>query len=516
MPNKHLNVKQSILFQGKNIWKSYGDIPILKDVNIAIRKGQILGLLGANGAGKSTLMKILVGLVHGDSGEIIIEDKSFGNHMTPHLAIESGVFLVPQEPLLFPNATIFDNITLTINENRIELRKKCEQLLKDFRSNLDLDAKAGSLKIADQQLIQIFRAIVRNAKVIILDEPTSALAQYEVETLFVHMRKLANDGMGIIFISHRLPELFAICDDIVVLKDGQVALDGPMQSYSEDDLIVAMTGKKTNIYKRKSKQQSATHQNENTFNTAPIALSINDLSGDDFHRINLDIKQGEIVGITGIVGSGRTELAEALVGVRPFYSGHFTLNGIEFNANTKYDVNIMQEHGLAYLPEDRQHYGLFLDSSVLLNLLSGSFEKLPFKIDHKDELDKLDKFQQLFNIVYSSPEQHIRRLSGGNQQKILLAKWLLFQPKILILDEPTRGVDVKTRNEIYHIIDQLNTEHHLTILLISSDYEEIIATCDKCYIMRFGEVSAQLKQSELKLDTINALSWGQKSEVSSS
>ncbi len=496
------NLQKHTLLQGKNIWKSFGDISVLKSIDIHIKPHQIMALLGANGAGKSTLVKILVGLVSADQGELAIEGKDIGKNITPHMAMEAGICLVPQEPLLFPNMSIFDNITLTMKESRIILRQKCEDLLKKFHSNLDLDMKAAHLKVADQQLIQIFRGIIRDAKVIIFDEPTSALTSHETGSLFSFIKQLAENGMGIVFISHRLWELYEICHDIIVLKDGKIVLQGALDKYTQDDLIVSMTGEKSETYLRGDNKS-----NQLVVQDEPI-LSTDKLCGEDFKNISLHLNKGEVVGLTGIVGSGRTEFAEALIGIKNITSGNFSIKGQYFDSKAPRDINILQEYGLAYLPEDRQVHGLFLDSSILVNLLSGVMKKLPFFINSNFETRTMNEYKEMLDIVYSSSAQHIKRLSGGNQQKILLAKWLLTRPNVLILDEPTRGVDVKSRNEIYRIINELSREHNLSILMISSDYEEIITTCDRCYIMRFGEICAHLEGDTLNLDTINTHSWG--------
>ncbi|PLU61193.1 autoinducer 2 ABC transporter ATP-binding protein LsrA [Sinorhizobium medicae] len=429
-----------------DVWKSYGAVPVLKGVSLVLQAGEVHALLGGNGAGKSSLMKIMSGVIASNAGAIEINGRAL-THVSPALAQKLGLYLVAE-----------------------------------LSVSLDLDVQAAVLEIAERQIVEILRGLVRDARVLILDEPTSALTPFETSALFQRVRKLQSQGVGIFFISHKLREIREICGTISVLRDGVVVLSGPLDSYSDAEIIDAMS--RVQIAEDADKNRVGRKVSQ----IGKPRLSVRDLCGEGFRDISLEVRAGEILGLAGVVGAGRTEFAETLFGLRPQTAGSVVFDGAELK---KRSPRKCIDLGLVYLPEDRQQHGLFLEAPLSWNVSSYLVHRLPFFLRPGAERKVFDGFRASMGIKCTGADQEARGLSGGNQQKVLLAKCLSARPKVLILDEPTRGVDVAARNDIYDLIRRLAADG-VAIILISSDFDEIEQLADRVEIMAFGQSGGTL------------------------
>lgn len=460
-----------------SVSKSYANVPVLKGVNFTVHAGEVHALLGGNGAGKSTLMKILAGLVVASGGKVRIGGKPLAP-ATPAQAQSMGLYLVPQEAHIFPNQSVIENVCIGLPQAAKVYRARVEELISQLGVTLGLDTKAATLEIADRQIVEILRGLIRNARVLILDEPTSALTPLEVETLFARMRGLRGSGHGLVFISHKLHELRAVSDRITVLRDGAVAHSADMDQSSDAEILAAMSPGVTALDARISGKVVSEEK----------VLSLSGMSGEGFVDVSFDVHRGEVLGLTGVVGAGRTELAETLIGLRPRASGTVTLEGRAFLSKKPSEA---VQQGVVHLSEDRQQYGLFLDAPLYWNTSSFVFDRLPFFLTPKREQQRFETYRTRLAIKCVGPEQPVGSLSGGNQQKVLLSKCLAAEPKILILDEPTRGVDVGARNDIYRIIEDL-AEAGTSVILISSDFDEIVRLSDRIVVMAGGHIAGEL------------------------
>lgn len=479
-----------------DIWKSYGAVPVLKGVSLALQAGEVHALLGGNGAGKSSLMKIMSGVIPANSGAIEINGQTL-THASPAHAQGLGLYLVPQEAHILPNQSVLENICLGLTASPRALRPRVAQLVAELAVSLDLDAQAAALEIADRQIVEILRGLVRDARVLILDEPTSALTPFETNALFERVRKLQAQGVGIFFISHKLREIREICRTISVLRDGVIVLSGPLESYSDSEIVDAMS--RVQITEVSGKDRSARRVSQ----IGKPRLSVRALSGEGFRNISLDVRAGEILGLAGVVGAGRTEFAETLFGLRPQSAGNVVLDGAELKTRSP---RACIDRGLVYLPEDRQQHGLFLEAPLFWNVSSYLLHRLPFFLRPGAERKVFETFRSSMGIKCTGPGQEARGLSGGNQQKVLLAKCLSAQPKVLILDEPTRGVDVAARNDIYDLIRKLAADG-VAIILISSDFDEIEQLADRVEVMAFGQSGGELTDN-ISVDAIARLAFG--------
>ena len=468
---------EPVLAELDSVSKSYAGVPVLKRVNFSVRAGEIHALLGGNGAGKSTLMKILAGLVQASGGEVRIANAPL-EPATPAQALAMGLYLVPQEAHIFPNQSVLENICIGLPKPSAAYRARVEELIAQIGVPLSPDTKAATLEIADRQIVEILRGLIREAKVLILDEPTSALTPHEVQTLFARMQALRAAGHGLVFISHKLHELRAVCDRITVLRDGNVVLSAGMDQSTDADILTAMSPGVTELEARGAGKQIS----------RGVVLSLDALSGEGFVDISFEVRRGEVLGLTGVVGAGRTELAETLVGLRPRGSGDVILEGQAFLANSPSDA---VRQGIVHLSEDRQQYGLFLAAPLFWNASSFVHDRLPFFLRPNAERKRFAQYRDMLGIKSASPDQPAGSLSGGNQQKVLLAKCLAAEPKLLILDEPTRGVDVGARNDIYRIIEELAAQG-TSVLLISSDFDEVVRLSDRITVMAGGHVAGEL------------------------
>ncbi|MGM7429224.1 sugar ABC transporter ATP-binding protein [Bacillus pacificus] len=484
------------LLQVNKMSKAFSNQLVLKEVNLQVERGDIYALVGGNGAGKSTLMKILTGLYSYDDGEMYVKGtkQQFSN---PSEAHRKGIYLIPQEPLIFPHMTIEENICIGLTEKKKKLRVQIEQLIKSLGWDIDLNELGGSLSIAQQQLVEIVRGLIREAEILILDEPTSTLTTHEIKSLFVLMKSLQEKGIGMIYITHRFPEIFEIANKVAILRDGMIVSQGDVCDYTYDMLMEGLLPKG---YKQKEKIEVV----QETARTKKI-LEVIDITSHAFKNISFTVHAGEIVGVAGIIGSGRTELAEAIFGLKTIKSGSILLEGKSIDACS---LHKRLEEGLVYVPEDRARNGIFSIASVKENIAAASLQQNNrFFINQEKESALVNSFIEQFRIVIQNMNEELVSLSGGNQQKVVLAKYLACNPKIIILDEPTRGIDAKARLEVYETIEKMKREG-LAILLISSDVEEIVQLVNRVYVMRNGRFVSHMEKEQLSVNEVTRLAHG--------
>lgn len=485
-----------------NIKKSYSNIKVLHGVSISVGKGEVHALLGENGAGKSTLVKILMGEEKMDDGEIFWNGKEV-KISNPAEARKMGLSMIHQELNLIPDMTIAENMYAGRELKKGCIVKKQQQnkmageALKKIGLQLDPKMKVRDLKAAHQQMIEIAKAVSFGAHLIIMDEPTSSISQSESEILFNVIRNLKARGISFIYISHRLEEIFCIADKITVLRDGAMVGEGSADSFDNNSLIRLMVGRELKDY-YPGREKAA---------FGKVALKVNGLSRkNEFQDISFELWQGEILGFGGLVGAGRTEMAMALFGLTKLDSGEVELAGNPVQLKT---VRSAIAHKMALIPEDRKNIGLNLQGDITDNIMtvvekkSSRFNCIYQKKRRKMAAEMVDKL----SIKIGSLSQPVSKLSGGNQQKVVLAKWLMNDPKILILDEPTRGIDVGSKAEIYKLINDM-AKQGKSIILISSEMPELIGMCDRIIVLCEGKVAGMLEKEEVTQEKIMALASG--------
>ncbi len=488
---------ENLLLELEDVWKLFGSTMVLKGVDLALQPGQIHALLGGNGAGKSTLMKIISGVYIPDGGSIKIAGKTV-SRLKPSTAHEQGVYLVPQEPLMFSTLSVFENLSVGLHKPKQQISKEITSYLKLFGEDIDLTRPASALTIAKQQIVEIIRGLLRDVRVLILDEPTSALSPFETKILFSIVKKLALQKVGVLFISHKLGEIRELAEQLSILRDGRVVLCDKLTNLTDNQVISTMTGDTySNALSIKALQRVDKH-------LSPV-LRVSSLSGQEFSNIDLDLYAGEVVGLAGVVGSGRTEILETLFGVRKVESGAVFFEGK--NVTNYLSPSFALRNGLVYLPEDRKVTGLFDKASIAWNLTSADLFKRSWLLSKRQEEIDVSAVIQSLSIVCQNAQQQVASLSGGNQQKVLFAKCLQLQPKVLMLDEPTRGVDVKTRDEIYHLVHNL-VQSGVAIILISSDLEEVTNLSNRVVVIHQGKAVGHLSGSEVTLKNIASQAFG--------
>ncbi len=476
--------------EARNIYKTFGGVHALKDVTLRIKKGEILGLVGENGAGKSTLMKILSGVYTRDNGELLVD----GEHVefySPHDSQSKGIGIIYQEFALAPHLTVAENIYLgNLGEGKSlvnwrKLNTKAQKLISDLGFDINPLSTVEELSVAYQQVVEIAKALTREVKLLILDEPTAVLAPTEVIKLFEVLNNLRQKGVSIVYISHRLEEVLEICDRITVLKDGTYVDTLITKDTTKDELIIKMIGRSLlDIFPPKSR----------TFGCE--IFRVEHITGKKITDVSFDIKEGEIIGIAGLIGSGRTELVRAMFGADMRYGGNMYFKGERIRVK---GIRNAVKQGIGLLPESRKEQGVILDMAVKSNISMTCISKVAsaLGIIRRTKEDDMAKSQvDALNIKTDSINIEVNSLSGGNQQKVSLAKWLSADCKIIFLDEPTRGVDIGAKVEIYSIIDQL-ARAGIAVVVISSEMLEVIGLCDKVMVMKRGEVSGFLEGSEI-------------------
>lgn len=487
------------IFQVKNLTKSFSGIKALDDVQLTIKKGEVHALMGENGAGKSTFMKILIGLLTPDSGEIIFEGNTIKNNSVSEIS-KKGISMIHQEILIIPELTVAQNIFLGrekevsgnksgwLNDRNISV--KAEDLLKELGVDIDPNIKMKYLSVAQMQMVEIAKAVSNNARIIIMDEPTSAISDTEVSTLFKIIRDLKSKGVAIIYISHKMDEIFEISDTITVLRDGKYIATKSASELDKNSLIAMMVGREIiNMFP------------EPGLKKGEIILSVKNLTKKGkFSDISFNVHAGEIFGISGLMGAGRSEIAEAIYGLSPADSGTMHINGEEIKIKSPQDA---VANGIGYVSEDRKKLGFIPQLSVKQNLTLGSLSEhcRGIFIDNLKENIASDQMIADLKIKASGRNQKVTYLSGGNQQKVVIGKVLAASPKIIILDEPTRGVDVGAKFEIYKLINNLAAQG-IAIIMISSELPEILGMSDRILVLSKGIQTAILSRQEATQELI--------------
>lgn len=487
------------ILEAEGISKQFPGVKALNKVGIKIKPGSVHALMGENGAGKSTLMKCLIGIYHPDEGTIKVKGEvvTFSDTLD---ALHAGIAMIHQELNLVPHMTVAENIWLGREPvhyglvNHDLLNSKTRDLLQHLNIRLKPEMVVGELNIASQQMVEIAKAVSYDADILIMDEPTSALTEGEVFHLFAIINELKEQGKGIIYISHKMDEIFEITDEVSIFRDGMFVATDKTENLTKQSLITMMVGRElTHMFPKFNN------------NIGEEVLKVSALRRDGLFRdISFTVKRGEILGVAGLVGAGRSEVMESLFGMHPADSGDIFIEGLPVKIDSPSKAI---EQGLAFLTEDRKKSGLFLVLSVVENMsivnLSEYINKKGFVSHGQMAQDCMEQIKKL-NIKTPTMDQIINNLSGGNQQKVLIARWLLAQPKILILDEPTRGIDVGAKSEIYRLISEL-ANRGVAIILVSSELPEILGMSDRVMVMHGGHITGILDKQDASQEKIMAL-----------
>ncbi len=503
--------QETLLLQMEHITKRFPGSVALSDASIHVERGEVHALIGENGAGKSTLIKVLTGVYRADEGEIVFDGQA-RIFQSPHHAQREGISTIYQEVNLIPFRSVAENIFLGRELFRWglldwrKMHREASALLERLHLSLDVTRPLNSYTIATQQMVAIARAISFKSKLVIMDEPTSSLSDDEVETLFTVIRQLKEEGVATIFVSHRLDELYAICDGITILRDGKTVGEQPIKSISKLELVAKMLGKDLGSVQRSGQTSfnAGNHQAREEVLLKATGLR----EGRKLQNASLQVHPGEIVGLAGLLGSGRSEVARSIFGADDIDSGTIVVNGVEVHFHSPADAI---RAGIGFCSEDRKVDGVIPDLSVRENLTLAALPTLTRSgiVDRKQQEEIVERFIQRLGIKTSGPEQKISELSGGNQQKVLLARWLCLNPRLLLLDEPTRGIDVGAKGEIQALVEEL-AESGMGVLLISSELEEIIEGSDHVVVLRDGETVAEFAREGLSQDAIlSAMAHGQ-------
>jgi len=497
--------KGELLLQMSGVQKRFGGAIALRGTDLKIRAGEIHALLGENGAGKSTMLKILAGVHVNDGGTIKLGSKDFITG-SPQASIEQGIAVIYQEPSLFLDLSLAENVFIGRQPKKGALidwkfaQKEAARLFKELGVELNPKRQARGLSIADQQVVEIAKALSMNANIILMDEPTAALSASEVERLMTVMKALKAANKAVIFVSHRLDEVFAISDYITVMRDGATVSENPVDKTDLQKVIKEMVGRElTELFPKTDNK------------IGEVVLEVNDLTNPAYFRnISFNVRKGEIVALAGLVGAGRSEVARAIFGVDKYESGSVKINGKALPAGSP--VAAMKEK-IALVPEDRRQQGLFMMAGVNRNISMESFSHLVDRglINFKRERELTSTWKEKLSIKFANQADPVERLSGGNQQKTVLAKWLATNPDLLIVDEPTRGIDVATKADVHRLINQAASEGK-AVLMISSELPEVLGMADRIIVMREGRQVAELSRKEATQEkVIAAATTGKKS-----
>ncbi len=486
------------LLQMSGICKSFSGVHALDHVNFGVRPGKVMCLAGENGCGKSTLVKIISGVYTRDEGEVIFEGNKISK-ITPAEATQMGIQVIYQDLSIFPNLTVMENLAtnseITAGRKLVN-RKRWEETAKEALSkigyNIDLQAKMGELSVADKQLVAICRALLFNAKLIIMDEPTTALTKKEVDALFRTVRQLRDSGIAIMFISHKTEEIFEISDDVCIMRNGRNVYSGPTADLTKEKYTYYLTGRELVedrfIPKNISKEPVLKVEN----------LTLKDQKCKD---VSFDLKKGEILGVTGLLGSGRTELALTLFGLENIASGRIELNGKEVKISSPIAAQKMK---IGYVPEDRLTEGLCLQQPIADNITLSSLKRLSNAIGiikKQDIINDANIWKEKFSIATDDVNKFASTLSGGNQQKIVLSKWLSNDLDVLILNGPTVGVDVGAKQDIHYLVHELANDG-LAVIIISDDLSEVVVNCSRVIVMKDGSIVGEMTGEEITEDNI--------------
>jgi ABC-type sugar transport system ATPase subunit len=490
------------LYHAARIIKNFGAIEVLRGVDLTLRPSRVVTLMGENGAGKSTLFKVLAGQVRPTSGSLSLDGREL-TLASPHAAHAQGIYLVPQEPALMPELSVAETLFvgrlpvtggLLKRVDWAEARRRSRAVLDTLELDIDVDCRAKFLSIAQQQQVECAKALLRGCRIILFDEPTSPLTSHEVDKLFVIMRRLKADGCTLSFISHRMDEVMEISDDIAVLRDGRLVDTVERGAFDRGRLLSQMVGREMRVVPRRT-----------TSNATPEpVLDVRGLGHEPrFRDVSFTLHKGEILGLAGLVGAGRTEIAETIFGIRAPSGGAVTLAG---EAITGQNCHDLIRKGLVYVPEDRARHGAVLPMTIAENVTAGLLERVRRRMgllsaEHETSISA--KAVRDFKVRCAGLDQPLRELSGGNQQKVVFGKWITTQPKVAILDEPTRGVDVGAKEEIYDLIETMS-ENGLAILIISSETEELVRLCDRILSVYEGGIVAEMAGDAITPQAVGA------------
>ena len=487
----------------RGVAKSYGAVRALHDGDIALRAGEVRALMGENGAGKSTLVKVLGGVVRRDDGEMLVDGAAVDFH-SPHDARDAGIAVIYQEPTLFPDLSVEENVVMGYHPlgslrriDRGAVRRTVSGLLDRLGVRLDPERPVRGLSIADQQIVEIAKALSFDARVLIMDEPTAALSGPEVERLFTVVRALREEGAAILFISHRLDEVFAICDTVTVMRDGAVVHDAPISAMTPDEMVRRMVGR----------ELSALYPKQDT-QVGDTVLSVQRLTREGvFADVSLEVRAGEVVALAGLVGAGRSEVARAIFGIDKPDAGRVEVEGKRLAAGRPLAA---MRAGIGFVPEDRRQQGLVMDLSIARNATMTRTSKLArFGLIRRAAENELAReWAARLQLRFHRLDDPAGFLSGGNQQKVVLAKWLATEPRLLIVDEPTRGIDVGTKAEVHRLIGEL-AGRGVAVLMISSELPEVLGVADRVLVMHEGRLVEELSRAEADEERVIRAATGQ-------
>lgn len=490
----------------KHITKLYPGVVALNDVSLEVRRGEILALVGENGAGKSTLIKTCSGAITPTQGEIVINGKSFTG-MTPQTSEQNGIGVIYQEFNLVGDLSVAENIFLgrAIRKGMVidlkAMERESKKILDSLNIKINPKTLVKTLSVGYQQMVEIAKAVSQNAKLLIMDEPSAPLTSAEVEAMFAIVDKLKAGGVSIIYISHRLDEIFRLADRITILRDGQYVTTLNTDETNKDELVKYMVGRQlTEVYPKR----------DETYVKDEVIFEAVNVSGNGDKNISFKIHRGEVLGLGGLVGAGRTEFAELMFGMRPKTAGKFIFKGKEISPKTPKDAI---ELGIGLVPEDRKKEGALLGMSIRCNINMPIYQRISkgTVINEKKEEEIAQTYRKEISIKTPTLDQLVKNLSGGNQQKVILAKWLAADSELLIFDEPTRGIDVGAKQEIYTLINHL-VEQGKTVLMISSEMEELMGMSDRILILAEGNMTGELNKSEFNQERIMQLASIEKGE----
>ncbi|CAK7033458.1 MAG: Ribose import ATP-binding protein RbsA [Peptostreptococcus russellii] len=486
----------------ENIWKSFGTNSVLEGVDVDIKPGTVHALMGENGAGKSTLMNILTGLHKKDKGKIFVDGKEI-NYTNINESEDDGIYFIHQEINDYPEMTVLQNIFVA-NEittklgflDNQKMKEKAESVFKTLGIDISLDSKIKDLSVGQRQLIEIAKVLMKDAKFIVMDEPSASLMTEEIERLFKIIKDLKAKGVTVVYISHRMEEIFEICDYITVMRDGKSVDTKAVSESNYDEVVRKMVGREiTDYYPEKTNEIKDT-----------IFEAKNLESNGVFKNINFHVKEGEILGFSGLMGSGRTEIMRAVFGLDPLDSGEIILKGEKLNIKGPKDSI---SKGIGFITEDRKDEGLILDESINDNIILPVISQFAKNhiINDSEVHDLVDMLVNRLKIKSESRNDPASSLSGGNQQKVVLAKWITISPQVLILDEPTRGVDVGAKREIYTLINEL-AEKGVAIIVVSSDLPELLGISDRIMVVHEGKITGELSREEATQEKIMTYATG--------
>lgn len=485
----------------KNITKDYPGVKALDDVSISFKKGEVHALIGENGAGKSTFIKTISGAIKPTSGTIVYAGKEYP-YLEPKQAIDMGIAVVYQELIQFEALSVADNIFMGVESeskgivvNEKERCEKAKKLLAKFDCDVNPATLIRELSIANRQIVELAKAMVRNAKIVIMDEPTAAITVSEQEKLYQVVKQLKTDGVTVIYISHRLEELFEICDRVSVLRDGQYVTTVGINEIDKQDMIRFMVGRELlNAYPPKKPAKSE------------VVLEVENLTGNGVEGINFQLHKGEILGFAGLVGAGRTELMHLIFGNVKKTSGAIKVKGKEVDLSS---ANDGMKAGIGLIPEDRKSQGCFIDKPIFWNISISNIDRLTKGgvVDRKAEMKLAEEYKGRLKIKTPFLKQLTSGLSGGNQQKVVIAKVLASNPDILIFDEPTRGIDIGARHEIYLLMNEL-AESGKSILMVSSDMEELLGMSERIIVLHEGHQAGEIRKEEFSQERVLSFASG--------